>query len=477
MKNVRVRIAPSPTGYPHVGTAWQGLFNWGFAKRFNGKFIIRIEDTDQERLVEDAEEKLYEALDWLGLEEDESPRKGGPFEPYTQSERLALYRKHAEQLVDQGDAYYCFCSQERLNKLREQQKLQGKLPKYDQHCRNLPEEEVKKKLKEGEEYVIRMKIPDNETIVVNDLIRGKVKFESKILDDQVLLKSDGYPTYHLAVVVDDHLMKISHIVRGEEWLSSAPKHVLLYRYFDWEMPKVVHTPILRNPDKSKLSKRQGHTNIVWFQEQGFLPQAMLNFLAILGWSHPQEKEFFSMDEFTAHVHLKDLSPVGPVFNLDKLDWLNGKYIRKMDQEDFNHAVEEYSDLPIQKIDKDLIFPLLQERIKRLANVDDWLEFLFKDIEYDEEELLKNGGNAGLVKEQFKKIVQELEKIEDWKTKQIGEVLRKIVVDREDWDTGQYFMALRVAITGSSISLPLFESIEELGKQKTLDRLREVSRSV
>lgn len=470
MKNIRVRIAPSPTGMPHVGTMWQALFVRSFARRFKGSFIVRIEDTDQDRIVKGAEQALYDALDWLGLDEDESPRKGGKYGPYKQSERLETYRKYAEELLNKGHAYYCFCSQKRLAELREEQKKQGQLPKYDRLCRNLSAEEVKKKLDSNEEYVIRMKIPDNKKIIVNDLLRGEVKFDSNILDDQVLLKSDGFPTYHLAVVVDDHLMKISHVVRGEEWLSSAPKHVLLYKYLDWEIPTLVHTPILRNPDKTKLSKRQGHTNIMWFKKQGFLPEALKNFLALLGWSHPQEKEIFSIQEFIKHVHLKDLSVIGPVFNMEKLDWMNGKYIRNLSEKEFFGYVKKYSRFPIEEIDYKLILPLLQGRIKRLGNVDQWLGFIFEEVEYEKEELFKKGGNQELVKEQFKTIANKLENIEEWETEKIGETLKQIVINREDWKTGQYFMALRVAITGSSISLPLFESIEVLGKEKILERL-------
>ncbi len=471
MKNIRVRIAPSPTGMPHVGTMWQALFVRSFAKHFKGKFIVRIEDTDQDRIVKGAEQALYDALEWLGLEEDESPRKGGKYGPYKQSERLETYRKYAEKLLEKGHAYYCFCSEEQLKKLREEQKKQNQIPKYDGHCRTLSQQDVKKKLQNNEKYVVRMKIPDSKKIIVNDLLRGEVKFDSNILDEQIILKSDGFPTYHLAVVVDDHLMKISHVVRGEEWLSSAPKHVLLYKYLGWEIPTLVHTPILRNPDKTKLSKRQGHTNVMWFKKQGFLPKALLNFLALLGWSHPQGKEIFSIEEFIKHVHLKDLSVIGPVFNMEKLDWMNGKYIRNLSEKELFEYVKKYSRFPIEEIDYKLILPLLQERIKRLGNVDQWLGFIFEEVEFDKEELYKKGGNQELIKEQFETIANKLKDIEEWETEEIGETLKQIVINRDQWKTGQYFMALRVAITGSSISLPLFESIELLGKEKTLKRLK------
>ncbi|MGH7245493.1 MAG: glutamate--tRNA ligase, partial [Candidatus Levyibacteriota bacterium] len=257
---VRVRIAPSPTGYPHIGTVYQALFDWAFAKKNNGTFFVRIEDTDRARFVADAEEKIYAALDWFGLEESESPRKGGPFGPYRQSERLDIYKKYALELIEKNGAYYCFCTKERLDELHKKQEQEKMPTMYDGHCRNLSKEEVEKNLADGQSYVIRLKIPENTDIVVKDEIRGEIHFDSKLIEDAVLLKADGYPTYHLASsVVDDHLMQTTHIVRGEEWLPSLPKHIIAYNYFGWEKPLFFHTPILRNPDKSKLSKRQGHT--------------------------------------------------------------------------------------------------------------------------------------------------------------------------------------------------------------------------
>ncbi|MCL5676265.1 MAG: glutamate--tRNA ligase, partial [Patescibacteria group bacterium] len=274
MKTVRTRIAPSPTGYPHIGTIYQALFDYAYAKKFGGRFIVRIEDTDRNRLVEDAENKIFSGLDWFGLIENESARKGGKFAPYRQSQRLNIYKKYAEELVQKGNAYYCFCSKERLEEIRQLMQKAGKPPMYDKHCRNLPKEEIEANLKKKNPFVIRLKVPENKTIVVKDEIRGEISFDSNTIDDQVILKADGFPTYHLAVVVDDHLMEISHVVRGEEWLSSAPKHFLLYDFFGWEKPLFFHTPIIRNPDKSKFSKRQGHTNIDWYKEQGYLPEAI-----------------------------------------------------------------------------------------------------------------------------------------------------------------------------------------------------------
>lgn len=328
---VRTRIAPSPTGFPHIGTVYQALFNFAFSRKHKGTFILRIEDTDRQRFVENAEEKIYEALDFFSLTEDESPRKEGRFGPYKQSERVGLYKKYAKDLVGNGYAYYCFCTKERLETLRKEQMQKKKPPMYDKHCLSLSKSEKEKKLSENKEYVIRLNVLKNKTVTFTDQVRGVISFDSNTIDDQVLLKSDGFPTYHLAVVVDDHLMEITHVVRGEEWITSTPKHVLLYEYFGWEKPLFFHTPILRNQDKSKLSKRHGHASVDWYKDQGFLPQAILNFLALMGWSHPGEKEVFSLDEFISLFELSALKAVGPIFDMQKLTWLNGVWIRNIYQ--------------------------------------------------------------------------------------------------------------------------------------------------
>jgi glutamyl-tRNA synthetase len=282
--SVRTRFAPSPTGFLHVGGLRTALYNYLFAKKHNGQFILRIEDTDQTRIVPGAVENLIETLKWAGIEFDEGPFKGGPFGPYIQSQRLELYHKHALELVEKGYAYYCFCSPERLEKMRQEQIKLGQPPKYDGTCRRLTSDEVKKKLDEGLPKTIRMKIPEWGELKFNDLIRGDVTINFKVLDDQILLKSDGFPTYHLAVVVDDHYMKISHVIRGEEWLPSTPKHILLYDYFQWEKPYFAHLPLLLNPDRTKLSKRQGDVAVEDYRAKGYLPEAVVNFIALLGWN-------------------------------------------------------------------------------------------------------------------------------------------------------------------------------------------------
>lgn len=466
----RLRIAPSPTGYPHIGTIWQALINYAYAQHTQGKFIVRIEDTDRQRLVADAEDKLFSALDWFGLIPDESVQQGGDYGPYRQSERLDLYKKYAQQLVDQGQAYYCFCSNERLDQVREKMTQSGRPPMYDQHCLTLKPEEVKAKLTAGQPHVIRLRVPKDQTIVVNDLLRGEIKFDSHVVDDQVLLKSDGFPTYHLAVVVDDHLMKITHIVRGEEWLSSAPKHVLLYDYLGWEKPVFIHTPILRNPDKSKLSKRQGHTQVSWYKDQGYLAEAILNFLSLLGWSHPQEKTIFSLDEFIKYFDLKDLSPVGPIVDLKKLDYINQQYIKALPDDKLAELLKDFVQPQLSKQADKLvkISPIIKERINKLTDAKGLTDFFVDLPDYDRQLLLYKDADFDLLKAQFDQVLEKLTQI-DWQLDNITQTLRDIC-EQNDYHRGQFFMALRVAVTGSKISPPLFESMEILGQPETLSRL-------
>ncbi len=462
---VRTRVAVSPTGYPHIGTIYQALFDYAFAKKNKGKFIVRIEDTDRKRFIPDAEKKLFEALDWFSLSEDESPRKGGPYKPYVQSKRLSIYPKYAEKLIKEGHAYYCSCSKERLEELRKKMQAQGKVPMYDKHCRNLNKKEIGKKLSKKTPYVIRLKVPENKKIKVKDEIRGDIIFDSNTVDDQVLLKSDGYPTYHLAVVVDDHLMKITHVVRGEEWISSAPKHVLLYDFFGWKKPLFFHTPIIRNPDHSKFSKRQGHTNVGWYQNQGFLPEAILNYLAHMGWSHPQGKDIFSLDEFIRLFDLKDLKPIGPVFDLTKLEWMNGEYIRKNQSSKLKvQILNFYNNKLPEKIVKKTV-PLIKERIKKLSDYLPLCEFFFKTPTKYEIDLSTR-------KSLLQKIHVELKRVKEWKADKIGEQMQDLA-KKENIKTGEFFMILRVAITGKKISPPLNESMEILGKTESLERIKKL----
>ena len=457
---VRTRAAISPTGYPHIGTIYQALFDYAFAKKNKGKFIVRIEDTDRERLVIDAESKVYSALDWFGLIEDESPRKKGPHAPYRQSDRLAIYRKYAEELVEKGKAYYCFCSKERLEAVRKKMQLEKKIPMYDKHCRKIKDQRLK--IKDRKPYVIRLKVPENQKIIIKDEIRGSIEFDSNEVDDQILLKSDGFPTYFLAVTVDDHLMKITHMVRGEEWLPSSPKIVLIYDFFGWKKPYFIHTPIIRNPDKSKFSKRQGHTNISWYQEQGYLPEAILNYLALMGWSHPEGKEIFSIKEFIKLFDFKDLKPVGPVFDLMKLGWMNGEYIRKLTISNFKFQISNFykNRFPEDLLEKTL--PLVQERVKKLSDYLPLCEFFFKKPE-------KYEINLSSKKELLRNMVKVLSTVKQWKAEKIGEIMVKCA-KKIGIKNSEFFMILRVAISGKKITPPLNESMEILGKEECILRL-------
>lgn len=456
--SVRLRIAPSPTGFPHIGTIYQALFNYAYAHRYNGQFVVRIEDTDQARFVEGAEDVIFLALDWAGLTEDESPRKGGPHAPYRQSERLPLYKKYAEELVEKGGAYYCFCTKERLEEMRVKLQAEKKPLRYDRLCRSLSKEERELKLQENIPHVVRLIVPDNENIVVMDEIRGKVVFSSNEVDDQVLLKSDGFPTYHLGVVVDDHEMEITHVVRGEEWLTSAPKHVLLYRYFGWEMPKLFHTPVLRNPDKSKLSKRHGHTNVKWYQESGYLPEAILNYLALMGWSHPDEKEIFSKQEFVEKFDLAELKPVGPIFDLDKLTWMNGMYIRELSDKELEARLIQF-DESLKDLDGSVFhafIPLAKTRMKTLA---DFKQLVTPFIERQSIELSDEDKRHRLA------LYQALESVTDWNQEVILETLKLFVKE-----SGVNFKYLYKIVIGANQGLPLVDVFVLLGKEKTLSLL-------
>lgn len=461
---VRTRIAPSPTGYPHIGTIYQALFDFTYAKKNHGSFIVRIEDTDQSRFVPDAEQKIYEALDFFGLSENESPRKTGQYGPYRQSERLDIYKKYSKDLIDLGGAYLCFCSKERLEELHKILENEKKPTIYDKHCRNLPQEDVEEKLEDKESYVIRLKIPDKEFIKVKDEIRGEINFETSLLEDAVLIKSDGYPTYHFASVVDDYLMEITHVVRGEEWLPSLPKHIVLYDYFGWKKPLFFHTATLRNPDKTKLSKRHGHANVDWYKELGFLPEAILNFLALLGWSHPEGKEEFSLGQFIKLFDLKDLKAVSPIFDITKLEWLNGVYIRSKKIDELKKLLADFykNDEDLKPVFEskniDLLIGLAQTRMKTLSQ--------FKEL------VLKSNTKRQLTADErlaAKLLSESLLKIEhiDWREDKILEVLRNLKNEH-----GVSMKTIYFIITGREQGLPLIETMVKIeGREEVLKRLQ------
>ncbi|MFZ1840630.1 MAG: glutamate--tRNA ligase, partial [Leptotrichiaceae bacterium] len=340
-KRVRVRIAPSPTGDPHVGTAYIGLFNYAFAKHNQGDFLLRIEDTDRTRFSGDSEQQIFDSMKWLGLNYDEGPDVGGDKGPYRQSERFHIYKEYAEKLVEKGEAYYCFCTSERLQKLRDRQVAMKQAPGYDGHCRNLTAEEVKSKLEAGEAYVIRLRMPYEGETIVKDELRGNIIFENSKIDDQVLLKSDGFPTYHLANIVDDYLMGITHVIRAEEWIASTPKHIQLYKAFAWEEPKWYHMPLLRNADKTKISKRKNPVSLNYYREEGYLREGLLNFLALMGWSLGGDKEIFTLDEMIENFSFDRISLGGPVFDLVKLGWVNNHHMRLKDIDELTKLALPY----------------------------------------------------------------------------------------------------------------------------------------
>ena len=446
---VRTRIAPSPTGFPHIGTIYQALFNFAYARKNNGKFLVRIEDTDRARFVEGAREVIFSSLDWFGLTEDESVRKGGEAGPYQQSERLPLYHKYAQELLDNGHAYFAYYPKDEAGKKKEYvQHEAGKITQSEE----IPPKTIAEMLERGD-WIVRMKVPKDKQITFRDEIRGEITFESNQVTDQVLIKSDGFPTYHLAVVVDDHLMGITHIVRGEEWISSTPKHVLLYDYFGWEKPLLYHTPDLRNPDKSKLSKRHGHTNVNWYREEGYLPEAILNFLALQGWTHPEEKEIFSLDEFIQIFDVKDIRPGAPIFDLTKLTWMNQQYIQgKSDKElakligDFFPKAHELPEALFQNL-----MPLVKSRMETLRSFEQLTNVFFAPPPHLEESKDVAQGTYG-----------SLEKIQFWTSEHILAALRIVLQSH----------AIRMSVlyklfTGEERGLPLPETLELLGKKKTL----------
>ncbi|HVF20572.1 MAG TPA: glutamate--tRNA ligase [Mycobacteriales bacterium] len=475
---VRVRVAPSPTGDPHVGTAYMSLFNLAFARQQGGQFVLRVEDTDRARFQADSEQQVYDTLRWLGLDWDEGPDKGGPFAPYRQSERLDTYRPHAERLLAEGHAYHCWCTGDRLAQMREAQQKAKQPTGYDRLCLGKTREERARLEGFSELPVVRMLVPDAPPLTFVDLIRGEVSAPRP--DDQVLLKADGFPTYHLAVVVDDHLMGITHVVRGEEWISSTPKHLLLFDWLGWERPAFAHMPLLRNVDKSKISKRKNPAaRLTWFVEQGYLPEALVNFLGLLGYSLPDGQEIFTFEEMSASFDWARVNTVGPVFDLDKLGWLNGHYIRELPPDDFVRRLVPVlqpeglvSDPPTEPELAMLIgvAPLVQTRMALLSEAPDLVRFLFvEDLEYDESAAAKSlTADAGTW---LTASAAALDELGEWTAAAIEESLKVVLVDGLGLKPRQAFAPVRLAMSGSPISPPLYESLELLGRDRSIARLR------
>lgn len=469
MSQVRTRIAPSPTGDPHVGTAYIALFNRCFAHQHDGQFILRIEDTDQLRSTEKSEADILASLRWLGLDWDEGPDVGGDYGPYRQSERSAIYAEHMQQLLDVGHAFHCFCSAERLDDLRKTQMQNKEQLGYDGHCLNLSADEVQQRLAANEPAVIRMKIPEEGECEFEDLLRGTVSISWSQIDMQVLMKSDGLPTYHFANVVDDHLMQISHVIRGEEWINSVPKHVQLYRYFGWQEPVFCHMPLLRNPDKSKLSKRKNPTSINHYHDMGYLPQAMINYLGMMGWTMPNGEEKFSQQEMVDNFDISRVSLGGPIFDIEKLNWLNGKYIREdLDDEAF---VREFAQWAFDPRRVARIVPLIKQRVERFSDVAD-LGHLFVTgiIPLSAEQFAHKKVDHDRCLQILQFTLWRLENLPDFNRDSVEQCLQELS-QALDMKIREFLFPLFVAISGKAVSTSVIESISILGLDISRARLR------
>ena len=487
-RKVKVRIAPSPTGDPHVGTAYIGLFNYAYAKHNGGEFILRIEDTDRTRFSADSEQQIFDAMKWLGLYYDEGPDVGGDFGPYRQSERMGMYKKYADMLVDNGGAYCCFCTQERLTSLRERQVAMNQAPGYDGHCRKLTKEEVEQKKANNEPYIIRLKMPYDGQTIVKDMLRGDIVFENSKIDDQVLLKSDGFPTYHLANIVDDHLMGITDVIRAEEWIASTPKHVQLYKAFGWEEPKWYHMPLLRNADKTKISKRKNPVSLNYYRQEGYLKEAMLNFLAPMGWSMPEDKEIFTLDEMINNFTFDRISLGGPVFDLVKLGWVNNHHMRLKDIKELTELAlpyfeEKYDISNVSMEDLQFIVEVLREGAHTLKELASLADIYFNDkfvLPQVTEEMNKKERKSvtrlleAVESEKGKEAInlfkQKIEKEEENISCERAKQILQEVQDELNEGPAVALMPLRAVLTGKARGADLYTVIKIIGKTRILNRI-------
>ena len=497
---VRTRFAPSPTGFLHIGGLKTALFAYLFAKKNGGDFILRIEDTDQNRYVEGGMEQIIWSLNWGGITYSEGPDNGGKYGPYIQSQRKEIYQKYIKELIDKGYAYYCFCSNERLEEVRKFQNENHLPSKYDRTCLNLSKEEVEKRIASGEKYVIRMKVPDNEAIKFHDLIKGDVEFNSKELDDQVLIKSDGLPTYHFAVVVDDHLMNITHVIRADEWLSSTPKHILLYKYFGWEAPQHAHVPPLLGKDgKKKLSKREGSTSVDQFAEMGYLNEGLVNYLVLSGWNPGTTEEIFTMKQLEEKFDLNRCQKAGAIFDPVRLDWINGQHIRRANLNDFSKSLEEYilnykkdnekfKVLNLKFKDKDELlnkFIIIEkQRINKLSEIEDDLYILDFDESYDVKGILneKMNVNNDNVKDILEKSLEFIKndlrinynktETEETKKQEEENIKQQFIgfINKLGLKNGQILWPIRYALSGKEKSVGVFELIWAIGKDDAVSRV-------
>ena len=471
---VRVRFAPSPTGYLHVGGLRTALYNFLFAKHHGGKFVLRIEDTDQARRVEGAMENLIATLDWAGIHFDEGPGRDGGCGSYIQSQRLDIYRHHSNELIEKGLAYRCFCTTERLEEVRKRQQAAKLSTSYDRHCRDLSKEEVDRRLSAGDSFVVRMKIPLGGEVRFEDLIRGSVTIANDILDDQVIIKSDGFPTYHLAVVVDDHLMGISHVIRGEEWLPSTPKHVLLYQAFGWELPQFAHLPLLLNPDKSKLSKRQGDVAVEDYRAKGYFKEAIVNFVAFLGWNPGDEREIFSLEELVNEFTLDRVGKSGAVFNVEKLNWFNFQYLQKISEEELLALLKQeraQSATPSPAFDDEYLLKVLRVMRERVTFAKEILEkgayFFQRPDQYDQDAVSKRwkAESAG----QMKKLVGEFEQLHNPGKEEFESALHR-AAELLKIKNSDLIHPLRLAVSGVGAGPGLYDLLAILGREETIKRI-------
>ena len=467
-KPIRTRIAPSPTGFPHVGTAYIALFNMVFAKSQGGEFILRIEDTDQVRSTDQSEQMILNALKWAGLTWSEGPDVGGQFAPYRQSERSEIYKKYANELLDKGHAFRCFCTTDELDQMRREQEAQGLPVRYDGRYANLSREDSDRLADSGKPFVIRMRVPTEGECVIDDMLRGKITIPWQTVDMQVLLKADGLPTYHLANVVDDHLMQISHVIRGEEWINSAPKHKLLYEYFGWDMPILCHMPLLRNPDKSKLSKRKNPTSITYYKDVGVLPEALINYLGRMGYSLPSEAEKFSLDEMIKSFDIKRVSLGGPVFDIEKLYWLNGEYLRAMSPEQLKAKILAWAS------DDDKLTAIakaIAPRINVLSDAVNWAGFYFQNLpNVRAEDFTHKSLDDETLLESLYLATWQLEALPEWSESNIYQTLKGLA-SHFDIKLKDFMQPFFVAIAGSTSGTPIMNAMYVIGADMTLARLR------
>ena len=486
--SVRVRFAPSPTGFVHIGSLRIALYNFLYARKMQGNYLLRVEDTDRTRLVEGAVEGMLSAMNWAGVNHDEGVMlsddnkvvQNGDCGPYIQSERLDIYKEHIKTLIDKGDAYYCFCSRSRLDRIREQQKNEGLDPKYDGHCRELSQEEIQDKLDKGEDYVIRMKLPENKSITFNDIVRGKVSIHTSDMDDQVLIKADGFPTYHFAVVVDDHMMDISHVIRGEEWLTSTPKHVLLYQMFGWKAPTFVHLPNILNADRKKLSKRQGDVAVEDFRNKGYLPEALVNYIALVGWSPEDNKEIFSMPELIEAFSLERVSKSGGVFDTAKLNWVNSHYIKEADTQRLVDLASKFvikeklmSEQEVKANNEWLLLAMdtVKDRLDYLAQfpeeIKSFLNSAMPELEDEAKEFMKLEHMMELADELEAKITAADTITPDFVSAMFKEIQKEKGIKGKN-----LFMGTRVIITGQNHGPDIPMVLSLLGKEKALSRIEQ-----